>query len=87
MTITAVPVNEQGAQALLDELRNRYGLDSGDTVSLVDLGGVLVLSPGRSRVSQLAGQIQEKREAAGLGVEDLLEGLDQQHSSSEPERQ
>ncbi|GBD32958.1 hypothetical protein HRbin33_01934 [bacterium HR33] len=45
---------------------------------MVDLGGVFVLSPEVSVVSKIAREIEAMREEAGLSLDALLAGLDEQ---------
>lgn len=73
-----VQITKRGAVTLPADLRKRYRLDAGDTLTVLDLGGVFVLSPKASVVSKVARQIQQMREEEGLSLEDLLEGLDEQ---------
>ena len=60
------------------ELRKRYRLESGDLLTVVDLGGVFVLAPEVSIISKIAQEIEQMREEAGLSLDDLLAGLDEQ---------
>ena len=56
-------------------LRDRYGLERGDALSILDLGGVFVLSPQASGVDAAANEIAAVRKAAGVPKSDLLNGL------------
>jgi len=48
----------QGGELTLPEsVRDRYGLNPGDFITLLDLDGVLVLSPRNSEVDLLADRI------------------------------
>ena len=69
-------LRQRGLLTLPKKLRTRYRLSEGDAFSLVDLGGVFVLSPKVSVVSKMAAEIEQMGEEAGLSVDDLLEGLD-----------
>jgi bifunctional DNA-binding transcriptional regulator/antitoxin component of YhaV-PrlF toxin-antitoxin module len=69
---------QDGTVTLPAKLRARYKLAEGDSLTLLDLGGVFVLSPGKTLVSKLAAELERKRKAAGLSIADLLEGLDEQ---------
>jgi len=57
------------------ELREKYGIQPGDSFRLVDLDGVFVLTPMVPMVPELAREIERLRLSAGLTVDDLLEGL------------
>ncbi|GIW50688.1 MAG: hypothetical protein KatS3mg081_0043 [Gemmatimonadales bacterium] len=71
-------IGKRGTVTLPASLRKRYGLDAGDLLTVVDLGGVFVLSPEVSVVSKIAREIEEMREEAGLSLDALLAGLDEQ---------
>jgi bifunctional DNA-binding transcriptional regulator/antitoxin component of YhaV-PrlF toxin-antitoxin module len=57
-------------------LRAKYRLDDGDSLTLVDLEGSILLAPKLPVVPKLAAEIDRLRRAAGLRVEDLLGGAD-----------
>jgi bifunctional DNA-binding transcriptional regulator/antitoxin component of YhaV-PrlF toxin-antitoxin module len=73
-----VQIGKRGTVTLPVQLRKRYGLDPGDLLTVLDLGGVFVLSPEVSVVSKIAREIEQLREEAGISLEELLEGLDEQ---------
>jgi bifunctional DNA-binding transcriptional regulator/antitoxin component of YhaV-PrlF toxin-antitoxin module len=60
------------------KLRRRHNLETGDTLTLIDLDGTFLVAPELSPVTKLAAEIERLRQEAGLSVEDLLEGLDEQ---------
>ncbi|MCS6936503.1 MAG: hypothetical protein NZ610_00210 [Candidatus Bipolaricaulota bacterium] len=68
------------------ELRKKYGLEEGESLLLLDLDGVFVLSPKEALVPKLVGELERLREETGLRVEDLLEGLDEQRRQLYQER-
>jgi bifunctional DNA-binding transcriptional regulator/antitoxin component of YhaV-PrlF toxin-antitoxin module len=67
-------------------LRKRYGLRPGDLLTVADLGGLFVLPPEVSIVSKAAREIEEIRQAAGLSLDALLPGLDEQRRELYRER-
>lgn len=73
-----IQIGQRGIITIPAELRRRYGLEAGDLLTIVDLDGVLLLAPKVPVVPQLAREIARLREEAGLKVEDLLAGLDEQ---------
>jgi bifunctional DNA-binding transcriptional regulator/antitoxin component of YhaV-PrlF toxin-antitoxin module len=79
-------LRRRGVLTLPAELRRRYRLEEGEPLTLIDLGGVFLLSPKVPLVPKLVGEIERVREEAGLGVEDLLEGLDEQRRRLYQER-
>lgn len=75
---TTIQVRKRGTLTLPAELRAKYNIEPGDTFHLVDLDGVLVLTPMTPMVPELAREIERVRVEAGLSVEELLEGLREQ---------
>jgi AbrB family looped-hinge helix DNA binding protein len=69
-----VRVGKRGTVTLPARLRKRYGLADGDILTVLDLGGVFILSPEVSVVSKIAREIEQLRKEAGLSLEELLEG-------------
>ena len=70
-----VQVRERGVLTLPVALRERHNIRPGDTFRVVDLDGVLVLTPLVPMVPELAREIERARLAAGLSVEELLGAL------------
>jgi bifunctional DNA-binding transcriptional regulator/antitoxin component of YhaV-PrlF toxin-antitoxin module len=56
-------------------LRDAYGLEAGDLLTLLDLGGVFVLSPRQSEIDALADRITKSLEAKGETLESMLQVL------------
>lgn len=73
-----VQIGKRGTLTLPAGLRKHYGLDAGDLLTVIDMGGVFVLSPEVSVVSKIAREIEQMREEAGVSADDLLAGLDEQ---------
>lgn len=68
-----VELTERGSVTLPAALRERYHLEDGDILTVIDLDGVLVLAPKAGLVSRLVGDIERIREEAGLSVSDLID--------------
>ncbi len=73
-----VQVRERGVFTLPAEIREKYGIQPGDTFRLVDLDGIFVLTPMVPMVPELAREIEKARLEAGLSTDDLLRGLREQ---------
>lgn len=73
-----VQIRQRGTLTLPAELRQKYGLGVGDIIRIVDLDGVMVLTPMTPIVSELAREIERTRLAAGLSMEELLAELREQ---------
>lgn len=85
MAVT-LQVRQRGTLTLPAKLRAKYKIEEGDVFTLIDLDGVLVLSPRVSIVPKLVGEIERLREASGQTVEDLIKGLDEQRERIHQER-
>jgi len=75
---TNVQVRQRGTLTLPADLREKYGIKSGDTFRLVDLDGIFVLTPMVPMVPELAREIERMRQEAGLSIEELLTSLRKQ---------
>jgi len=73
-----VQVRKRGVVTLPAELRQKYGIEEGDSYRVLDLDGLFVLTPMVPMVPELAREIERARLEAGLSIEDLLENLRQQ---------
>jgi AbrB family looped-hinge helix DNA binding protein len=75
---STVQVRQRGTLTLPAELREKYGIEPGDTFRLVDLDGIFVLTPMVAMVPELAREIERARVEAGLSIEELLTNLREQ---------
>jgi bifunctional DNA-binding transcriptional regulator/antitoxin component of YhaV-PrlF toxin-antitoxin module len=75
---STVQVRQRGTLTLPAGLREKYGIEPGDTFRLVDLDGIFVLTPMVTMVPELAREIERARREAGLSIEELLDGLREQ---------
>lgn len=75
---SALQVRKRGVVTLPVDLREKYGIEEGDTFRLIDLDGVFVLTRMVSLVPELAQEIERLRLEAGLTTEELLDGLREQ---------
>jgi bifunctional DNA-binding transcriptional regulator/antitoxin component of YhaV-PrlF toxin-antitoxin module len=73
-----VQVRQRGTLTLPAELRVQYNIRSGDTFRLVDLDGVFVLTRMTPMVPELAREIEQARQEAGLTIAELLNTLREQ---------
>lgn len=71
-------VRDRGVITIPANLREKYGIENGDILRLVDLDGVFVLTPMEPMVPELARKIEQACLEAGLSIEDLLQGLREQ---------
>ena len=78
MTELTVQVRQRGTLTLPADLRAKYGIKEGDTYRLLDIDGILVLTPMVPMVPQLAREIERLRLEEGIGTQELLDGLREQ---------
>ena len=72
MRSATIQIQPRGNVVLPAKLRAKYGLDAGDNLTVIDLGGSILLSPHATVVSKFAVEIERLRLAAGLDIADLL---------------
>ena len=84
-TGTAV-LSDRGVLTLPKALRDRYGFAAGDAFAVLDVDGLLVLSPVAPFVPELARQLERLVAETGLSTEDLLAGLRDQRGRYVAER-
>lgn len=71
MDIT-VQVRQRGNLTLPADLRERYGIEPGDTFRILDLDGIFVLTPMVPMLPELAREIERLRLEAGMDTAELL---------------
>ena len=70
-----VRMAQRGVVTLPKVLRENYGLRPGDTFTLLDLGGVFVLSPRRSEIDALADRLTSALAERGETLESMLQTM------------
>ena len=70
-----VHLAQRGVVVLPKALRERYRLEAGDELMLLDLDGVFILSLRRSQVDALANQITQALVEKGETLESMLAAL------------
>lgn len=71
-----VQVVRRGIITLPKELREQNNIEEGDTLTLIDLGdGVVVISPKRSRVDEIADKLAKEWQDSGETLESMLSTL------------
>lgn len=75
MSSMTLHMAQRGLITIPKTLREAYGLQPGDALTLLDLGGVLVLSPKPSQVDELADRIAAELQAKGESLESMLQAL------------
>ncbi len=71
-----VQVVRRGIITLPKELRDQNHIEEGDTLTLIDLGGgVVVMSPQRSRVDEIANKLAKEWQDSGESLKSMLTTL------------
>ena len=83
MDSTTVQMAKRGVITIPQPIRESYGMQPGDTFTLLDLGGVLVLSPRRSEVDVLAERIRAQWMEEGQTLESMLHALREERNRRE----
>lgn len=72
MSNTTIQVRQRGTLTLPADIRQKYGIEPGDTFHIVDLDGIFILTPMTPMVPELAREIEKIRLEAGLDTSELL---------------
>lgn len=70
-----IQLRSRGVVTLPKALRDKYDLDEGDVLHVVDVDGAFVLTPVAPVVPELSRKIERLRKDAGLTTDDLLSRL------------
>jgi bifunctional DNA-binding transcriptional regulator/antitoxin component of YhaV-PrlF toxin-antitoxin module len=81
MRDSIVQLRQRGVLTLPRKLREKYGLEEGDPLTIVDLEGMLLLNPKPSVLPKLAAEFDRLRRKAGVSVKDLMDGLPRQRKA------
>ncbi len=79
-----VRMAQRGVVTIPQSLRESYRLRPGDTFTLLDLGGVFVLSPRRSEVDILAERVAAQWAEDGQTLETMLQALREERDRRAP---
>ncbi len=75
MRTSTIQLRQRGVITLPRSLREKYRLEEGDPLTVVDLEGALLLSPKAALVPKLTAEIERLRRENRVSVADLLAGL------------
>ena len=82
-----VQVVRRGIITLPKELRDQNNIEEGDMLTLIDLGdGVVVMSPKRSRVDEIANKLAKEWQDLGGSLESMLATLREVRAEYEPKK-
>jgi AbrB family looped-hinge helix DNA binding protein len=72
---TTVQVAQRGLITLPKRLREDYNIRPGDSLTLLDIGGVFVLSPRRSEMDAIADKLRTEWQDSGETLESMLQAV------------
>jgi bifunctional DNA-binding transcriptional regulator/antitoxin component of YhaV-PrlF toxin-antitoxin module len=75
MASMTLQMAQRGVITVPKELRELYGLRPGDSFTLIDLGGVFVLSRRRSEIDAIADKVAAQWGENGESLETMLKAL------------
>ncbi len=75
MVSVTLQMSQRGVITIPKSLRESYGMQPGDTFTLLDLGGVFVLNPRRSEIDAVADKIAVQWAEDGESLETMLKAL------------
>ncbi|RLT34560.1 MAG: AbrB/MazE/SpoVT family DNA-binding domain-containing protein [Chloroflexi bacterium] len=73
---------QRGQLTFPKPFREKYALTTGTEFTIIDLGGVFVLSPRASRIDDLAEKIADELRARGETLESMLLALREEREES-----
>ncbi len=85
MTIAAVELAQRGQLTIPKPLRDLYQLTEGQKMTVVDIGGVFLVSPRQIRVDAHADALRDGLLAAGVTLEDMLGDLRRKRETDDAE--
>ncbi len=77
-TSYTLQIGQRGVLTFPKSVREAYKMQPGDPVTLLDLGGVFVLSPRLSEIDDLSARITESLVEKGEDLESMLKVLREQ---------
>ena len=86
-TATTVQIRGKGTVTLPIELRRKYGLEEGDVITLIDLGGgSILLTPFVTRVDRLGDRVAQAMTEEEVSLDEILTALDEERERYYQER-
>lgn len=77
-TTLLLTLGQRGVLTLPKTVREEYSLEPGSQVTLIDLGGVFVLSPKALEIDELSAKITHAIAEKGIDLEGMLKILREQ---------
>ena len=75
MASITLQMAQRGIITIPKSIRESYGMQAGDTFTLLDLGGVFLLNPRRSEIDAIADRMAAQWTEDGQSLETMLKAL------------
>ena len=75
MASITLQMAQRGVITIPKSIRESYGMQAGDTFTLLDLGGVFLLNPRRSEIDAIADRMAAQWTEDGVSLETMLKAL------------
>lgn len=85
MTTIPVELAQRGQLTIPKSLRDQYGLGEGSQLTILDIGGVFLVSPWRISVDASANALRDGLAASGATLEGMLADLRQRREADAAE--
>ena len=82
MQTYTVRLRERGQLTIPQAARDSLAVKEGDTLTLIELDGLLLLGPKQPLIPQLSEQFSKQMDEEGISLADLLEGLEEERRIS-----
>ena len=83
MTSITLQMAQRGIITIPKSLRESYGINPGDSFTLIDLDGVFVLSHSRSEIDTIADRVAARWAEDGASLETMLKALREERNRRE----
>lgn len=77
-TTFSVRLRERGQITLPQPVRDSLAVDTGDTLNLVQIDDILLLSPRQALIPKLSQEFTALMQEEGVSLADLLQGLEEE---------
>ena len=82
-----VRLRERGQITLPQSVRNNLAVDTGDTLNLVQIDDILLLSPRQALIPKLSQEFTELMKEEGISLAELLQGLEEERRLIQQEKE
>lgn len=79
-TTFTVRLRERGQITLPQPVRDRLAVDTGDTLNLVQIDDIILLSPRQAMIPKLSQEFTALMEEEGVSLAELLQGLEEERT-------